>query len=50
MKEILSSPQFWAIIVPALVAIWTFSRSKQAERESEWRKEKLKLYLNFVNL
>jgi hypothetical protein len=48
MKEILISPQFWAIVIPALVAIWTFSKTKAAERESEWRKEKLKLYLKFV--
>jgi len=48
MKEILISPQFWAILIPALVGVWTFSKTKEAERESEWRKEKLKLYLTFV--
>ena len=55
MKEIITSPQFWstiipvlAIIVSAFLAIWTFSKTKEAERESEWRKEKLKLYLKFV--
>jgi hypothetical protein len=49
IKEIISTPQFWAIIIPALVGVWTFKKAKEAERESEWRKEKLKLYLNFVN-
>ena len=49
MKEIITTPQFWAIIIPALVGVWTFKKAKESERESEWRKEKLKLYLNFVN-
>ena len=48
MMEILTSPQFWAIIIPALVGIWVLSKTKEAERESEWRKEKLKYYLGFV--
>ena len=48
MMEIIKSPQFWAIIIPALVAVWTFKKAKDSERESEWRKEKLKLYLSFV--
>lgn len=48
MKEIITSPQFWAIIVPALIGVLTFYKTKEAERESEWRKEKLKLYLKFV--
>jgi hypothetical protein len=48
MKEIISAPQFWAIIIPSLLAIWTFFKTKEADRESEWRKEKLRLYLNFV--
>ena len=47
MKEIAISP-LWAIIIPTLIAIWSFYKTKEAERESEWRKEKLKLYLNFV--
>ena len=48
MNEILTSPQFWAIILPAFVGIWTLKKTKEAERESEWRKEKLKYYLGFV--
>lgn len=48
MNNILSSPQFWGIIVSASVALWTFRKTKEKEREAEWRKEKLKLYLNFV--
>lgn len=49
MKEIITTPQFWVYIIPALIGVWTFKKAKEAERESEWRKEKLKLYLNFVN-
>lgn len=45
---ILTSPNFWGILVPALAGVLTFYKSKAAERESEWRKEKLKLHLNFV--
>lgn len=48
--QIFNSPQFWAIFVPAIIAIFTLYRSKAAERESEWRKEKLRLYLNFVEV
>jgi hypothetical protein len=46
--EILKSPSFWGILIPALVGVFTLYKSKAAERESEWRKEKLRLYLNFV--
>ena len=46
--EIVKFPSFWAIFVPALAGVFTFYSSKAAERESEWRKEKLRLYLNFV--
>ena len=46
--EIFKSPSFWAIFVPALAGVFTLYMSKVAERESEWRKEKLRLYLNFV--
>jgi hypothetical protein len=46
--EIFKSPSFWGIFVPALAGVFTFYLSKSAERESEWRKEKLRLYLNFV--
>jgi hypothetical protein len=46
--QIAASPQFWGIAIPALVAIWSFSKTKEAEREAEWRKEKLKLYLEFI--
>ena len=48
MNGIITSPQFWAIIIPALVGVLTFYKAKEAERDSEWRKEKLKLYLKFV--
>jgi hypothetical protein len=48
IAEILKSPSFWAIFVPALGGILTLHLSKAAERASEWRKEKLRLYLNFV--
>jgi len=48
MNNIISSPQFWGILVSAIVALWTFNKTKEKEREAEWRKEKLKLYLNFV--
>lgn len=44
----LESPSFWGIFVPAIAGVITFYLSKAAERESEWRKEKLRLYLNFV--
>lgn len=46
--EIFQSPSFWGIFVPALAGVATLYLSKAAERESEWRKEKLRLYLNFV--
>lgn len=46
--DIFKSPSFWAIFVPALAGVITLYMSKAAERESEWRKEKLRLYLNFV--
>jgi hypothetical protein len=48
ITSILTSPNFWGILVPAFVGIIIFYKSKAAERESEWRKEKLRLYLNFV--
>ena len=48
MNNTISSPQFLGIIVSAIVALWTFNKTKDKEREAEWRKEKLKLYLNFV--
>ena len=48
MEAILKSPTFWAVFVPALAGVITFYLSKAAERESEWRKEKLRLYLSFV--
>lgn len=48
IEAIFKSPTFWAIFVPALAGVITFYLSKAAERESEWRKEKLRLYLNFV--
>lgn len=47
MKELILSPQF-ITIVSVLIGIYTFKKTKEAERESEWRKEKLKLYLKFV--
>ena len=46
--EILKSPSFWGIFIPALAVVITFYLSKAAERESEWRREKLRLYLKFV--
>ena len=46
--EIFESPSFWAIFIPALAGVFTLYLTKAAERESEWRKEKLRLYLNFV--
>lgn len=48
MVDIFKSPTFWAVFVPALAGVITFYLSKAAERESEWRKEKLRLYLSFV--
>lgn len=48
IETIFNSPSFWAVFVPALAGVITFYLSKAAERESEWRKEKLRLYLNFV--
>lgn len=48
-KTIFTSFNFWGIAIPAFVGIYTFHKNKVAERESEWRKEKLKLYLNFVH-
>lgn len=48
IAAILSSPTFWGILVPATAGVITFYLSKLAERESEWRKEKLRLYLNFI--
>ncbi|MBE9536699.1 MAG: hypothetical protein IMF07_05915 [Proteobacteria bacterium] len=48
IKSILSSADFWAIVISAFVAIFTFAKAKESEREAEWRKEKLKLYLNFM--
>jgi hypothetical protein len=48
IKAILISTNFWSIAVPTVLGIYIFHKNKVAERESEWRKEKLKLYLNFV--
>lgn len=48
ITAIFLSPNFWGILVPAFVGIIIFYRSKAAEREAEWRKEKLRLYLNFI--
>jgi hypothetical protein len=48
IKLILIKPEFWAIVIPAFVAILIFSKTKKSEREAEWRKVKLKLYLNFM--
>jgi hypothetical protein len=48
LTNIFLSPQFWVIFIPAIVGIWIFSKTKAAERESEWRKEKLKIYLQFI--
>lgn len=47
MTDIILSPQFITFF-SILIGIWTFHKTKEAERESEWRKEKLKLYLKFV--
>lgn len=48
IKSIISDSQFWAIIIPAFTAILLFLKSKEATSEAEWRKEKLKLYLSFM--
>ncbi len=48
MFIVFKSPTFWAIFVPFIAGVITFYLTKAAERESEWRKEKLRLYLNFV--
>jgi hypothetical protein len=48
ISGILRSPTFWALFVPAFAGVILFYLNKAAERESEWRKEKLQLYLNFV--
>ena len=48
LMNILHSPNFWGIVAPALVGIGIFYKTKSAEREAEWRKEKLRLYLQFV--
>lgn len=46
--SIFLSPQYWAILLPSIVAVLIFVLTKRAERDSEWRKEKLKLYLKFM--
>ncbi|NTU49665.1 MAG: hypothetical protein HGA87_02000 [Desulfobulbaceae bacterium] len=47
MKEFLLSSQFITII-SVVIGLYIFHKTKEAERESEWRKEKLNLYLKFV--
>ncbi|NLF42524.1 MAG: hypothetical protein GX587_07505 [Bacteroidales bacterium] len=44
MNEIFTSPQFWAIFIPAVVAVITLYLTKKYEIESEWRKQKLNHY------
>lgn len=44
IKSIIISPAYWAIIIPALVAVLTFYLTKRYEIESEWKKEKLNHY------
>jgi len=46
--SIILSPQYWAILIPAMIAVVIFFLTKRAERDAEWRKEKLKLYLKFM--
>ena len=40
IKDILSSPQFWGIIIPALIAIGTFYKTE--ENKLKWEQYKLK--------
>lgn len=48
MMDILESPKFWAVFIPAMVAVLTLYIIKAQQIESEWRKEKLRLYLEFI--
>ncbi len=48
LTNIINSPAFWALFIPAIMAVFTLYANKSFEREAEWRKEKLRLYLSFV--
>lgn len=44
IKSIIISPEYWAIIIPALVAVFTFYLTKRHEIKAEWQKQKLNHY------
>ena len=44
IKSIVTSPGYWAIIIPALVAVITFYFTKRHEMNSEWQQRKLNHY------
>ena len=48
IKNILLSPNFWGIVIPALSAVFALLYSKHSEIQSEWRKVKLKRYMQFI--
>lgn len=49
IKSIIISPAYWAIIIPALVGVFTFYLTKRHEIESEWKKEKLDHYRALIS-
>ena len=40
----MTAPEYWAIIIPAMVAVVTFYLTKMYEIKSEWQKQKLNHY------
>jgi hypothetical protein len=44
IKSILISPEYWAIIIPALSAVFVFYLTKRHQIKSEWQQQKLNHY------
>ena len=48
IKSILSSPQFWGIMVPALIAVWTFYKTENNKLKWEQYKSKEQSYTSLI--
>ena len=44
IKSIISSPEYWAIIIPALAGVVTFYLTKKHEIKAKWQQQKLNHY------
>jgi len=47
-KAILSSPQFWGIIIPVLIAVWTFYKTENNKLKWEQYKRKEQSYTALI--